>query len=223
MGIGVVSTPLVQTPSIDADIKSVVVNVVLSIPAGKTVTVAPYQDIPSPNVVSVANEAITVDEASIAYTDYEGFRLLSFNAAVVVPDVAILRGRNPEFIGVQVRYGLEVSTDDDVEYVVGNFLVYPEGATELGWQNPTINLDLPTDGAEVAADTEIDIEASYTEQNDEKVKFGWFATDGEIGNRRSLKTKWKTPAGAGTYQLIITARGKKSRGFSYRVITVTVK
>jgi hypothetical protein len=220
-GIGAVSAPLVQTPSTDSQSNTVTLTTYVAIPLDQTITATAFVDEPvfGAYMVSAAEMQIST---SMNYTDYDDFRLASFDTVVAIPKLSVFQALNPLFSGIQMRYGFEISTGDDTEQLTGSFLVYPEGSSELSWQNTTVNLAAPVSTDTISAGSEVSFEASATDQNDDNIKYGWFVSGGKVKNRRSSKTTWSTPGEAGSYTVIITARGKKSRSFSFDIVQVTL-
>jgi hypothetical protein len=217
-GIGAGTTPLVSEPSVAGEAPKVVaVTVYAALPDGETATIEPYSDLPGPFALSLPVEAVTIDTASVKYDALPGFQLLSFKAALAVPEAAYLE---PLGGAGQVRYGFFLKSGDEEEKMVGSFMVYPKDSPELAWTNPEIAVVTPTEGETVSGD--VDLEATIVDPNDEGLKLGWFVSDGEIKNRRAKETVWAAP-GAGEHTLIVTAHGKRSRGFAMKVVSVTTE
>lgn len=216
-GIGAIASPLISMPSADATAPNQVeLTVYATLPIGQTATIEPYVDIPSAFAISLNADQIAIQSASVEYKPYPGFQILSFKASLNVPVAAMFA----RFGGAgQVRYGFILKANDEEEKIVGNFLVYPEGSAELSWTNPEISVVTPTASAVIGSKTEVPITATLTNKNSEDLKLGWFASGGEIKNRRAKSTTWKTPD-PGEQTLIFTARGRKSRGFAIQIITV---
>jgi len=221
-GIGLVASPLVNSPSQGSTINATQITGYATIPLGKTPVVTAYLDQPTAGAISVKTDEIIIDASKQELTTYEGFQLLKFVARVTIPSVTLIQRFTDDFQGIQFRYGFTVSTEDDVEYIVGSFLVYPEGSEELQWTNPVISIDSPTENQSLSAEEEFDVIATLTKPNDEDVKLGWYVSEGEISNRRAGETTWTLPT-KGKHTLILTARGKKSRGFAIQIKTVNIQ
>ena len=223
-GIGVVSAPLVSAPSTVASPKTVDVTIYVAIPTDATITGAEsFMDDPTFGAYMVTAEDMSINLSGVTYTDYDGFRLAQFTTTITVPLEAIFQAINPAFTGIQMRYGVKVSTADDEEFVAGSFLVYTEGSSELDWQSPSVSITSPQQAQVFQTGEVVDLEATITNPNDENIKLGWFSTDGNIQNRRSNSTQWTAPSEAGTYTLLLTIRGKSSRGFGLNAVQVTVE
>jgi hypothetical protein len=219
-GLGVQATPLVASPSVDGETpKTVELTVYASLPIGQTATVAAYADEESFLSVNTPADQIAVDEASIKYDEYPGLQIMSFKAKVPVPtasDMARFGGSG------NVRYGFVLNAGDEEEKMVGNFLVYPEDAPQLAWTNPDAAVSAPIDGGTVSSGGESDLKADLADPNGEDLKVGWYVTSGEIKNRRARNTIWKEPD-AGPQTVILTVRGRQSRGFAMKAFSVTAQ
>jgi hypothetical protein len=220
-GIGVKASPVVSQPSTDATPQSVQLTVYAALPAGKTADVEAYEDVVAPNVAKIAKADIIIDQASKQYDDYNGIRVLSFNATVKIPNQATFFTDPTNPIRNQIRYGFKLSSESEEEIIVGNHLVVPSDDTRLSLKDPTIAIDTPSDTADVKKDEDVKLVATVSNPNKEQVKVGWFVTSGEITNRRAKSTLWnKFETGAQT--VIVTAHGKDSKGFAMSVVQVTV-
>jgi hypothetical protein len=228
-GLGTYAEPLVSKPSDGVLVNQAKVSVIMALPLETTANVIPYLDESSTAALPIAEAAVTIDAASFKYTNYNKFQLMAFEASVVIPDIAVLRAIKPDFNGIQARYGFLATLNcqtacdgKEREVVIGNLLVFPDGAKELDFKNPELVVPTPQIGATLSADSEAEVFSVITDHNTETVKSGWFVTGGKIVNRRARKTVWQTPA-TGPHSLVVTARGKKSRGFAVQVIEVNVK
>ena len=219
-GLGAVSNPLVSLPTTDpAAPRKVELRVYAALPIGETATIEPFEDEPSSFATGLTVNDIVIDTASLAYQSYPGFQIMSFTASLNVPVAQkFLRTKGAG----QVRYGFLIKSGSEVEKLVGNFLVYPEGSPELNWVNPEVTLENPTEGLSLKSDSDVGISAILTDKNDEELKLGWFASGGKVKNRRAKSTSWETP-GVGEHTIIFTARGKKSRGFAMQIVKVKVE
>lgn len=224
-GIGSTVTPLVTQPSVDSDDsttrRTVTVNLLVAAKPDQTITVEPFVDIPVGRVINLTSDKIAVG-AQGEPQDFPGVRLIATEATLVVPTVSEMFGTFFSSTG-RIRYGFKVTSGAETEYIVGSFLVYPEGSDELNWQPLEVTFNKPDDDAEFSAEEEIDISGDVTNPNDEDIKFRWFVTGGSVENRRAHDTTWKLPKESGQYSIIATARGKKSRSFHYLVRKVQVK
>jgi hypothetical protein len=219
-GIGAFTSPLVSRATSDDALRVVELTAYATLPLDTTVTsLEGFVDKASPYAITLGVKQIKVKSDSLSYQSYPGFQLLTFKADLEVPHEQFFA---PSSGAGQVRYGFIIKTDKAQEKMVGSFLVYPEDAPELAWINPEISVNTPAADTTIAAESEIEVNAVLKDHNKEELKLGWFVSDGEIKNRRASTTQWKTPA-AGPHSLILTARGRKSRGFSLQVITLTVE
>jgi hypothetical protein len=187
-----------------------------AVPVGEKVTAAPFVDDESKYAAPIE---LTVNDASAAYADHAGFSHYTINATFLVPPKdALPIPSNPGF--VRMRYGLTLTSGDEEEKIVGNYLVYSEGAPELAWtQVPDVTVSSPAEDATVSGET--DLEASIGETLDDNWRVGWFVSDGKVTNRRAADTKWETDD-SGPQTVIFTARGRKSGAFMIKVVDVTV-
>lgn len=219
-GFGSASNPLVSLPSTDVTApRKVELTVYAALPVGETATVEPYEDEASPFFANLTVADIAIDTASFVYQTYPGFQILTFKASLNVP----FAQRFVRTAGAgQARYGFLIKSGSEVEKLVGNFLVYPEGSPELAWTNPTVSLVTPIEGLSLKAESDVGLTATFTDSNAEELKLGWFASGGKVKNRRAKSTSWETPA-AGDHTVIFTARGKKSRGFAMQIVKVKVE
>jgi hypothetical protein len=213
--IGAAANPLVSKPSLpNATPGTVELTVYATLPLGEVATIEPFMDEPSTTAITLIPEQIAVQTDSIEYQAYPHFQMMTFKALLTVPSAT----QFPTGAG-QVRYGISIKSGSEEEKVIGAFLVFPEDSPELNWTHPNIDSVTPTDGDQVAKDSEVEISAATSTNVDEELKIGWFVSNGEIRSRRAKKTKWETPA-AGEQTLIFTARGRKSRGFAIKVMNI---
>ena len=219
-GLGASSNPLVSLPSVDpAAPRKVEVTVYVALPIGATATVEPFEDEFSPIVANLSVSDIAIDPASLIYQTYPGFQILSFKASLNVP--VAQRFVRTKGAG-QAKYGFLVKSGIEIEKLVGNFLVYPEGSPELNWTNPEVTLVTPTEGLSLKSGSDANLTATLNDKNDEELKLGWFTSGGKVKNRRAKSTSWETP-GVGEHTVIFTARGKKSRGFVMQIVKVKME
>jgi hypothetical protein len=218
--LGVGASPLVSSPSTDpAAPKMVELTVFAAVPPGQTVQVEPFVDKSSPLLVQIPADQVAIAPASATYEEHPNLRLYTVHAKVPVPPAAAFATRGG---AGQVRYGFLLTSGDEQEEIVGNFLVVPDGSPELAWKDPKADLVTPALGAAVPNNGRTDLAATLDNPNDEDLKVGWFIDAGKIVNRRAHDTTWKTPD-AGAHTLIVTVHGKKSRGFGLTVRDVTVE
>jgi len=219
-GIGAVASPLVSLPSVTGEVaKTVDVTVTVAMPLGDVAEITPFTDISNGFSLTLPEDAIAIQPASVAYTAYNGFQMLTFVATLPVPyDQQLI----PFGGKIQVRYGFRITSNGEEEKLVGSFLVFPEGSPELAWINPEIVVESPSPDGELASGNKVDLSATFVDANGEGLKMGWFASGGEIQNRRARRTVWETP-NPGPHTLILTAYGRKSRGFAMQIINVTTK
>lgn len=219
-GLGAASNPLVSLPSVDpAAPRKVELTVYVALPLGETATVEPFEDTTSPIIANLSVSDIAIDPASMVYQDYPGFQILTFKASLNVP--VATRFFRTKGAG-QAKYGFLIKSGTEVEKLVGNFLVYPDGSPELNYLSPEVSLVTPTEGLSLKSASDVDLTATLVDKNDEDLKLGWFASGGKVKNRRAKSTTWETP-GVGDHTVIFTARGKKSRGFVMQIIKVKVE
>ncbi len=110
---------------------------------------------------------------------------------------------------VRLRYQLLVNDGTREIPIVGDFPAYrtdevPGAAATLAGSR----ILSPLSGSQVAG--ELELKAEVVNRQQEPVKVGWYASAGEIENRRAAGSTWTLP-GAGRYTLVFTVRGKNSR------------
>lgn len=211
---GVSAQPLVASPA-----GSTLVTLHAAIPLGATATLAPFVDTGSGGgAVPLPSAAIEIQAGSDKYEEFNKFRLYTAVAKLSIPPEEAFRGR--PFKGGQIRYGLTVSTPTEHENVIANLDVFPAGAPETAWQNPTIDITEPAAGATVSTSSDIGVTANPFNANDERLTIGWFTSDGQIANRRATETRWIL-TNAGPQTLTVVVHGGKSRGFAIKTINVT--
>jgi hypothetical protein len=217
---GIAASPLVTTPSATTESPSAVeVTLYAAVPTGATATLSPYADDGSTEgATMIGTSAITVDPSTAQYVEYNNYRLFSEKAKIVMPTAAAFRGG--PFVGAQVRYGLTVATATDHEDVIASLALYPAGSPQLAWQSPGIDIAAPVADGTVSTASDVDLNASFTNPQNEELKIGWFVTDGTVGNRRASATTWKL-SHTGTETVAVTIHGISSRGFALKVVNVT--
>jgi hypothetical protein len=215
-GLGVAAAPLVATPSTGASQHSVTLTFHAAVPLGETVTAEPYVDDASKYAFPVPLQIVA---GSAKYQDLAAFRHYSVQATVAVPTAAALAiPADPGF--QRIRYGLVLRSGSEEEKIVGNFAVYPEGATEADWEAPTAEVSAPASGTTVSG--EEDLKATIANSIGEPIRVAWFVSAGEVLNRRAKETTWDT-GGSGPQTVIFTARGRRSGAFVMRAIDVVVE
>lgn len=216
--LGVATNPLVV--ELGAVPKTVELTVYAALPPGGVVTTSAFKDEKAKLGFTLPEAAIVVDPATAKVTEYQGVAVYEVKATVTVPPAAqLLRGGRA---GAPIRYGFRLVSGAEEELIIGTFLGYGAGAPELAWTAPTTQILVPEAPAKVAADTKVDLTATVNDPNDEVLKVGWYASGGEIENRAARRTTWKTPE-KGAHTLIMTVRGKESKGFSLHVLPVGVE
>ena len=217
---GLAASPLVNSPSVDGQpAKTVEVTFYAAVPLGLTAALTPFVDHASSlGAVPLPAAAIAIEAGSEHYEDFNSFRLFSAKAKLTLPTTAAFHKAN--FAGGQVRYGLTVTAGADHEDVVADLVLFPDGAPQLAWQNPTIDITTPLSAAGVATSGTIDLKAEIGNVNAEGVKVGWFVSKGQVANRRAAATTWKL-TNAGPQTVAVAVHGIQSRGFAIKVIDVT--
>lgn len=222
--IGVGTAPVASSPAPVGTTLNVTLTIHAVVPLGETVTIGTFDDDKSPLMYNVPASDITVTQPQASdYTDMDDFRLVKATVTVPVLSEDTFNQFPNSDKGVRVRYGVTVVGAKKTEYVVGSFMTYKAGSTELNWQVPTVDIEKPTNLGEVSIPEKgLEIVGKVNNPNDEDIKMGWFVSSGEIENRRSRTTKWRKPKD-GKQTLILTAHGKKSKAFTLKVIEVNVK
>lgn len=213
--LGVTTTPVIAQPSTADAPQAVTLTFHVALPLGETATIEPFTDdqakysLPAP---------VTIVAGSESYTEYGAFRLFSAQATAPIALESDLEiPADPGFL--RFRYGVKITSGTEEEKIVGNFLVYPKDATETSWTAPAVDIVTPEAGAGASGDQ--DLKAAITNPIGEKMRVGWFVSDGKVKNRRAKETEWETP-GAGTHTVLVTVRGLKSGAFAMKAMDVTV-
>jgi hypothetical protein len=210
--LGVSSTPTVSAPSTSESPKNVTLTAWAALPKDQSVSADAFIDTKTPFSTPVN---VTINPTSAIIEERGPLQIYKISATFIVPSEELLFFS--ETAGsARVRYGIKLATDGEEEKIVGDYLVFPEGADELSWTNPTLDVTSPTEGG--TTDGTVDLEVNIVDNNDEPIRVGWFASDGEIKNRLAAVTEWEP--GSGNQTIIATARGRKSGGFSLQVISV---
>jgi len=231
--LGISGSPLVpQIVKKGAEATSVELTVYVAVPLGETASVAARTLGSSPGGQVIKPENLAIQTDGFSYEDHNGFRLLTFKMTAPVPDESSFSSgqggqATPDPTSTstttqatrgQVRYGIDVSAGGKIESVESAFSVASEGAEDLAWTSPEVTISAPATTSEADVDSET-ITLSHTSPTSETYTIGWFVSGGEIANRRTASTTW-TPGDAGSYTLVGTVRGMRSKGFGIKVIDV---
>ena len=214
--IGVAAFPVFGTPSTETAPQVVTLTIYASLPVGDVATAEPYVD---PASKYALNLPVTIVPNSEAYEEHGSFHIYSVKATQVMPTTDLVKiPPKPGYLSV--RYGVKITSGKEVENVVGNVLVYPNGAPELDHVAPVVDIAKPSPSAGVSG-TE-DLEAAITDPSGENMRVGWFVGKGKVKNRRARVTKWETE-GSGVQSLLVTIRGAKSGAFAFKAVDVNVQ
>ncbi len=183
----------------------------LALPLGKQASFITFIDRES--LYSLPIQDLEISENSQAYTDFQSFRTFLVEASFVVPAASILGFTGKADDVARLRYGVEFSSDSEVEKVVGDVIVRPVGASEQSFKNPEVEILGPST---YAAEAELSLKGSVVNLNHENLRLAWFVGGGEVQNRRALETSWKTGK-EGKRTVVFTARGVESRGFGIHI------
>ncbi len=221
--IGVGTAPVASAPAAAGATQNVTLTAYAVVPKGETVTIGTFDDEVSPLNYTVPASQVTVTQPQATdYTDLGAFQLVKATATVPVPTEDVFNRFPNSNKGVRVRYGLTIVGAKKTEYVVGSFMTYKAGSPELLWQAPAVDIEKPTDQESLSIPKKgLEMIGKVTNPNDEETKVGWYVSSGEIENRRAYATKWRE-AKDGKQTVILTARGKKSKAFTLKVIEVNV-
>ncbi len=213
--IGVNADQPVSSPSTDpAAPKTITLTLFYLLGVNETAAVSYFQDQTTNSALLVQEQQVSIaDPTTYKETAFDNFKVVEAKATITVPVLTLT-------VATQMKYGFKIQSGSEEEAVIGYLPLYPEGSPELAFTTPTVQIASPADGATISND--LDITATYTNPNNEDLKFGWFASTGEIKNRRAKNTHWSALAG-GKQTLLMTVRGKKSRAFSYHAVHVTVQ
>lgn len=219
-GLGCKLSPLIISPSPETSTNKITITLYAAIPVDENITLSYF---PDPGAISsfMLNEnEIIFDSTTDTYTSYEGIKLFTTNFIADVPSNKLFI-KNGMLAPGKVKYGVSLTGSSKTENIIGNFLVYPEGSSELSWSNPEIKISGPEE--DILAGSKVLLKADITNFNDEEVKISWFVSSGSITNRRSTETYWNSPSIPGSYTVIGTVRGRSSFGFGIDIITLEVK
>lgn len=225
--LGVATNPVVATWSDSgAAPNEMELTVYAAIPLAQTsVTIVPYKDPRQHAPLTYAESEIVIDQSTLKITPVGALNLIEVKAKVTVPTLALATAAHaisPGNSGGQVNYGFKIDAGSEQELVTGTFMAYAAGAPELALTAPTVAIVEPVADAKLAKEVKGDLKATVVNASNEGIKLGWFTSGGEIQNRRAKETIWTRPP-AGPQTVILTIRGKASRGFSMQVIPVTTE
>ena len=210
--IGVRSEPPAQSPSASDNIKTTTLTFYVISSNETTVRFELIEDsliLGSPFTIPLTLVGNPVEES------YSAFKVTTQTATAVIPTDEVINFREAESF-LSLRYGIRALSGDEVENIVGNIVIYPEGTEALDWQNPTLLIDSPTLESALGDGGETTLKASFSARSDEEYKISWFVSSGEIVNRRALETKWKE-YDRENQSIVVTARGKRTGSFGITI------
>ncbi len=216
-GLGMSSNPLVSIPSTDSDPKTMDLTFFVAAPLGETLQFEKFMDDPTSSALLLDPSQYELGTNRVH--DYKALRVVEMHVTAKVPTTNELPP-----VGGRVRVGVRIRGSKNEEKFVGTFLVVPPAnKTALEWKAPTVDIADPSaDAANIKSGNTVPLQASLTDPNQEEWKVGWFSSAGQITNRRSLETYWKTSS-TGPQTLIVTVRAKRSLGFAMKVLEVNVQ
>jgi hypothetical protein len=213
--LGVEVTPIAAVPSTEQSPVVTSLRYYFASPSSDPLTISEFTD---PAAEREAFVQLNIAEDIPEPTELNGLFIHTVNATTPIPTSDLLP--IPEDLGfARLSYGLEAVSGDEEEKVVGRILVYKPEDEKVSWQQPTVELLEPADGATLSS-SELDIKASIESDYEEEWRVSWFVTDGKITNRRAKETKWEEP-GTGDQTLILTVRGLNSNTFVIKTAKVT--
>lgn len=175
-----------------------------------------------PKILTVPFNSWTI--ASAVAHDYPGLRHVTIEAEGTTPtaeDLADYWKNYPGVDLVRLRYTLIVSDGTRELPLAGDFVVYRDANTPGATDNLFgSTIDTPAADQPVT-DKKVTISSTLQLPEDEDIKIGWYASAGEIKNRRASSTEWELP-GPGEYTLILTVRGKEARNGDIQIRRVTM-
>ncbi|MCX6106980.1 MAG: hypothetical protein NTY08_14235 [Proteobacteria bacterium] len=215
-GLGLVTSPVVAPPSTDSAVSKVQMTFYAAMPLGGTVTAEPYSDLQGS--LRKIELPLTID--GVEYEDHASLRLAKIKATATVPTANLIYF-DPDNGFATVRYAVSLKSNEGLQIMVGNLVVYPEGSAQLISRNnlPKLSITTPTKDSAIG-NSKQEIKAEITEVNDETFRVGWFVSGGKIDTRNAVKANWE-PSGSGKFTVIVTARGTKTSAFGIDVIDVT--
>ncbi|HET9235638.1 MAG TPA: hypothetical protein VFO10_00215 [Oligoflexus sp.] len=156
--------------------------------------------------------------------DYPGLRHVTIEAVGTTPTADELVDYWAQYPGVdfvRLRYTLIVSDGTRELPLAGDFVVYRD-ANSPGAKDNLFGSSIDSPAANVpVTDKKLTISSTLQFPEDEDIKIGWYASAGEIKNRRAASTEWELP-GSGEYTLILTVRGKEARNGDIQIRPVTL-
>lgn len=175
-----------------------------------------------PRVLTVPFNNWTI--ASAVPHDYPGLRHVTIEAEGTTPTEADLADYWAQYPGVtfaRLRYTLIVSDGTRELPLAGDFVVFRDG-NALGARDNLFGSSIDSPAAdEPVTDKKVTISSTLQFPEDENIKIGWYASAGEIKNRRASSTEWELP-GSGEYTLILTVRGKEARNGDIQIRRVVM-
>jgi hypothetical protein len=216
-GLGMLSSPLVVTPSPDASaLKTVDLKIYVASPKNEPIAFDKYTDEPSAAAYLLESSQYTIVSGTQITESHNAMDITSVTVRSQIPTADKLSLR-----GGKVRVGILAKGNLSEEKIIVDFLVLPDGVDTTVIQKPTVDILNPSIGTVLNANETFNVIA-VSGLNNEDVKVSWFVSDGEITNRRSLNTYWKLPS-AGSHTLIVTVRGKKSLSMGIKILDVTIQ
>jgi len=217
-GLGLISTPLVSTPSSSSHTNTVDLSLFVAVPIGQTISFEKYTDQNTSSAFLLDASDYSILSATQTSTAYNAFSIVNIHVTAKVPTA----DKIPQ-IGGRVRLGFKAIGPKNTEKIIGNFLVVPPSDPRLlSAKVPTVDIQTPSDGQVLKSGDTLNIVGTYTNPNEEDLIVGWFASAGDITNRRSINTYWDVPS-KGKHTLVLTLRTKESLGFAMKTINVTVQ
>lgn len=201
---------------------------------GDTVNLAFYLAVPSDQISTqpvlatvqtdpsarygVAVAVTPVDAAPVETKIGTTTSLLSYRTTLAIPNDARITAAIAKQGFARVRYNVKFSNNTEEENVVGDAIIYADGAPQLAWKSPEIAITKP---GESSAAGSIDLEGTINAFNAESNRVSWFTSSGKVKNRRAKVTSW-TDQTPGSQAVIMTVRGSKSGAFAIKSQAVTI-
>ena len=166
-----------------------------------------------PDPEAIFSQDINLSGISSTKSTYAGIDVYEVTATATFPPVFLLpRGTRAE---ERYRMGINVSQNSVEVQGVNDLLRFPNNAEELQLNNnmPSIQIVQPTSGASFKAGSEIDLEATITDANDEGFRISWYTTAGKIENFRGAETIIDTSdeKASSNHTVIACVRGLKTK------------
>jgi hypothetical protein len=162
--------------------------------------------------------AVTPIDTLPAETSLGSLSLYSYRASFTVPTTDAVKVLLAKQGYSRLRYQVKFTASGDDENVVGDTIVYAEGAPQLSWTAPKIEITSP---AATGAAGSVALEGSVIGTGDENNLVSWFVSAGTVKNRGAKSTLWQSVP-AGTHTVFMTVRGRKSGAFAIKSQAVTV-